>query len=83
LYGAGFLKTVSRELARYKLDLVEYRSNGRAVAPNLRENTLSSTGKGNEKHESGIVFYKIITSAVKKVEFVNDMMSYVILRVLW
>jgi hypothetical protein len=40
LYRAGSLKTVSRELARYKLDLVECRrSDGRAVAPKLRENT--------------------------------------------
>jgi hypothetical protein len=36
LYRAGSLKTVSRELARYKLDLV---GDGKAVAPNLRENT--------------------------------------------
>jgi hypothetical protein len=39
LYRAGSLMTVSKELSKYKLDLVEYRSDGRAVAPNLRENT--------------------------------------------
>jgi hypothetical protein len=38
LYRAGSPITVSRELARYKLDLVECRSDERAVAPNLREN---------------------------------------------
>jgi hypothetical protein len=38
LYRAGSLKTVSRELARYKLD-------GRA-APNLRENTHFSMERG-------------------------------------
>jgi hypothetical protein len=31
--------TVSRDLARYKLDLCQCRSDGRAVVPNLRENT--------------------------------------------
>jgi hypothetical protein len=40
LYRAGSLKTVCRELARYKLDLWQFRrSDGRAVVPNLREYT--------------------------------------------
>jgi hypothetical protein len=39
--------TISRELARYKLDLVECRrSDGRAVVPNLPEITYFSTEKG-------------------------------------
>jgi hypothetical protein len=43
LYRAGSLKTVSGELARYKLDLVEWR---RSEAPNLRENTHFSMERG-------------------------------------
>jgi hypothetical protein len=42
-------------------------------------------GKGNEKHELGTGFFlhKRIMLAVKKVEFVNDRMSYIILRGHW
>jgi hypothetical protein len=40
LYRVGSLMTVLRELARYKLDLWECRrSDGRAMASNLWENT--------------------------------------------
>jgi hypothetical protein len=47
LYRTGSLMTISRELARYKLDLVgvdEVR--GKAVAPNLLENTHFSMERG-------------------------------------
>jgi hypothetical protein len=74
--------TVLRELARYKLDLVgvqEVRWDG--GVPNVRENTPFSYRKGNENHELGTGFFmhKSIVSPVKRVEFVSDRMSYIIL----
>jgi hypothetical protein len=78
--------TVSRELTRYKLDLVgvqEVRWEGGGTEP-PGEYTFFY-GKGNENHELSTVFFvhKRIISAVKKVEFVSDRMSYIILRGCW
>jgi hypothetical protein len=74
LYRAGSLITVSRELSKYKLDLVgvqEVRWEGGGTEP-AGEYT-SSYVKGNENHELGTRFFvdKRIISAVKKVEFVS------------
>jgi hypothetical protein len=81
LYRVGSLMTVSRELSRYRLDLVgvqEDRWEGSGVAPS--EFTFLY-GKGNENHELGTGFFehKGNISAVKRIEFINDRMSCIIL----
>jgi exonuclease III len=83
LYRVGSLMTVTRELSRYRLDLVgvqEVRWEGSGTIP-AGEYTFFY-GKGNENHElrTGVFVHKKITSEVRRAEFVNDRMSYIILR---
>jgi exonuclease III len=70
---------------RYRLDLVglqEVRWEGSGTVPG--EYTYIY-GKGNENNElsTGFFVHKRIISAVKRAEFVNDRMSYIILRGCW
>jgi hypothetical protein len=86
LYRVGSLITVSKELSKYNLDLVEVqevRWEGGGTEP-VGEYTFFY-GKGNENHELGAGFflYRRIISAFKRAEFVSDRMSYIILRGRW
>jgi hypothetical protein len=79
LYRAGSLMTVSRELSKYKLDLIgvkEVSWEDGSTEP-AGEYTFFY-GKRNENREvgTGFVVHKRIISAVKGVEFVSDRMSY-------
>jgi exonuclease III len=86
LYRSGSLKTVSGELAKCKLDLVgvqEVRWDKGGTEP--AGDYTFFYGNGNADHHLGTAFFvhKTIISAVKRVEFVSDRMSYITLRGRW
>jgi exonuclease III len=77
---------VPKELSKCRLDLVggqEVTWEGGGTKP-AREYTFFY-GERIENHELGTVFFvhKRIISAVKRVEFVSDRMSYIMLRGRW
>jgi exonuclease III len=86
LYRAGSLKTVARELGKYKLDLVGVQEvRCEKDATERAEDCTFFYGAGNEEHQlrTGLFVHKRIISAVWRVEFVSDRMSYIILRGRW
>jgi exonuclease III len=80
------LKTVSGESAKYKLDFVgvqEVRWDKGGIEP--AGDYTFFYGNGNDDHHLETCFFvhKRIISAVKRVEFVSDRMSYITLRGHW
>jgi hypothetical protein len=86
LYRSGSLITVARELARYKLDLVGVQEFRWDKGGTVRAGDYNFFyGKGNESRQLGTGFFvhQRIVSAIKRVEFVHDRMSYIVLRGHW
>jgi exonuclease III len=86
LYRIGPLKTVARELRKYKLDLVgvqevRWEKGGTERA----EDCTFFYGQGNGDHQlgTGYFVYKRIISALRRMEFVSDSVLYIILRGRW
>jgi exonuclease III len=83
LYRSDSLKTVSGELTEYKLHLVgvqEVRWDKGGTEPAGDYTFFYANGNADYHLGTGFFIHKRIISAVKRVEFVNDRMSYIILR---
>jgi hypothetical protein len=78
---AGFLGTVAEAISKYKLDLVglqEVRWGEGGTEPAGEYTFFYGTGNENHELDKGRII-----SAVKRVEFISDRMSYIILRGRW
>jgi exonuclease III len=86
LYRIGSLKTVARELGKYNVDLVAVEEVRWEKGGTERgEDYTFFYGQGNGDHRLGTGFFvhKRILSAVRRVEFIGDRMSYIKLRGCW
>ena len=86
LYKSGFLTIAARELAKCKLDLVGVQEIRWDKGGTVRVcDFIFFYGKGKENYQlkSAFFVHHRIESAVKRVEFVSDRMSYIVLRGCW
>jgi hypothetical protein len=84
MYGAGSLRTVAEDVSKYKLDLVRVQEvRWDRGGTELAGQYTFLYGKGIQNCELGTGVCKRIISAVKRVEFVSDWKSYIMLRGRW
>ena len=86
LYRAGSLKAAARVFGRYKLDVVGMQEVRWDKGGAEREGDYDFFyGKGNDNHQLGIgsVVHCRRVLAVKRVEFVSDRLSYIVVRGRW
>ena len=80
LYRAGSLKAAARELARYKLDVVgvqEVRWDKEGTVRAGHYNFFYVNGNENHQWGTGFFVHRRLVSAVKRIEFVSDRLSYI------
>jgi len=85
-FGVGSITAAARELARYKLDLVGVQDVRWNEGSTVRAgNYIFFYGKGNENHQLGTGFFvhQRTVSTVRRVEFVSDRVSYIVLKGRW
>jgi hypothetical protein len=81
-YGHESFSTASKELSKYKLDLVGVQEIRREGSGNEPAEYTFFNGKGNENHELCRGFL-CIRDSLRGTAFVSDRMSYIILRDRW